>query len=128
MDWCDWKYGVLYTGGGSQDKTIRQWDVNLFKEIKRVHTESQVSSVHCLSKYKELVTAHGFYTNDLNLWKFDKMKHVKSFGSHDSRILHTAVSPDQSKLISLGPDENLKFWKIGEECSSKSRRDSLLIR
>lgn len=129
MDWCPWKSNILCTGGGSKDKTLRVWDVISGKEVKRVETDSQVCTLTYLSKYKEMVTSHGFQQNDLKLWKATGgIKMLKSFGSHESRVLHTAVSPDETTVVSLGADEALKFWKIGEVAKSKPRRNSLNIR
>ncbi|KAL6120915.1 APCC activator protein CDH1 [Nucleospora cyclopteri] len=129
LDWCKWKSNILCTGGGSKDKSIRLWDVIGGKEVKRVETDSQVCTLNYLSKYKELLTAHGFQQNDLKLWRATGgIKLIKSFGSHDSRILHTAVSPDECTLASLGADESLKFWKIGENTKEEVKRDSLSIR
>ena len=129
MDWCKWKSNILCSGGGSKDKTIRMWDVLDTKEIKKIETDSQVCTLTYLTKYKEIITSHGFQQNDLKLWKASGgIKLIKSFGSHDSRVLHTAISPDETSIASLGADESLKFWIIGEEKNQKLKKNSLSIR
>lgn len=134
LDWCPWKSNILCTGGGSKDKTIKFWDIDSgdfgshVKPYKSVSVNSQVCTINYLNKYKEIVTGHGFQENDLKLWKSSEMKVISSFGVHDSRVLHTAVSPDECTIVSLGADESLKFWKIAEASESQTKRDSLSLR
>lgn len=134
LDWCPWKPCILATGGGSKDKTIKFWDVNdpgsssIISSISSHNLDSQICTINYLSKYKEIVTGHGFQVNDLKLWKSSNMTLISSFGSHDSRVLHTAVSPDECTIVSLGADESLKFWKIAEAPEQKPKRDSLSLR
>lgn len=42
------------------------------------------------------------------------MKKVIDVPAHDSRILHTAISPDGQVIASAAADENLKFWRVFE--------------
>lgn len=128
LDWCPWKTGMLATGGGSKDKTIRFWDVDNGKTVKTVDVNSQVCSLVYSSKYKELITGHGFQDNDLRLWKASDMRLITSFGNHESRVLHMALSPDQCTLVSLGADESLKFWKMAELPVKEYKRDSIGLR
>ena len=129
LDWCKWKSNILCTGGGSKDKTLRVWDAMGGKEIKKINTDSQICSLHYLTKYKELVTSHGFLQNDLKLWRASGgIKLIKSFGMHDSRVLNTVLSPDETNLVSLGADESLKFWKLDEYDKPQIKRSSLNIR
>ena len=36
----------------------------------------------------------------------------KSVVAHTDRVLHSAISPDESVCATLSPDGNLKFWKM----------------
>lgn len=84
FDWCKWKTNVLCTGGGAKDKSLRLWDVVGGKEIKRIATDSQVCTLTYLSRYKEMITSHGYQQNDLKLWKATGgIKLIKAFGTHD---------------------------------------------
>lgn len=128
LDWCPWKTSVLATGGGSKDKSVKFWDVDSGRVVKSTSVNSQVCSLLYCSKYKELVTGHGFQENDLKLWKASEMRLVSQFGTHDSRVLHMALSPDQCTLASLGADESLKFWKLSEPPVRETKRDSIRLR
>ncbi|KAI5149553.1 cell division cycle 20, cofactor of APC complex [Enteropsectra breve] len=128
LDWCPWKTNILASGGGTKDKTIKFWDTQNGKCINNIEVSSQVCSVNYLSRYKEMVTSHGYQENDLKLWKIAGMKMLSSFGSHEGRILHTALSPDQTSMVSLGSDESLKFWKLSERKPNVYKRDSIGMR
>lgn len=128
LDWCPWRSNVLATGGGAKDKSIKLWDTNDGLCLRSVAVESQVCSLQYLSRYKELVTSHGFVENDLKLWHVTGMRLQTSFGSHEGRVLHTALSPDQCSIVSLGADESLKFWKIADRPKAAWKRDSIGMR
>lgn len=128
LDWCPWKTNVLATGGGAKDKSIKFWDTQNGNCLKTVPVSSQVCGLAYLSKYKELLTAHGFQENDLRIWKASGMRLISSFGRHDSRVLHMALSPDQCLAVSLGADESLKFWKIADKPERVLKRDSIGLR
>ena len=40
--WCPWQSGILATGGGTADKTIKIWNINSGTMIKSIDTKSQV--------------------------------------------------------------------------------------
>ncbi|ELA42163.1 uncharacterized protein VICG_00806 [Vittaforma corneae ATCC 50505] len=128
LDWCPWRVNVLATGGGTKDKSIKFWDVDAGKTIRSVEMNSQVCSLIYCSKYKEIITGHGFQENDLKLWRASDMKLISQFGMHESRVLHMALSNDQCTLVSLGADESLKFWKIAEPPAKEYKRDSIGLR
>lgn len=124
LDWCPWKSSILASGGGSNDKTIRFWDMATGKCERSFPVTSQVCGIHFVTKYKELITAHGFSENNICLWKESNFRLISAFGKHDNRVLYSAMSPDQSTLISLAGDENLKFWKIHEKLDTKKVVDT----
>lgn len=119
LDWCPWKSNILVSGGGSNDKTIKFWDMATGQCERNLSITSQVCGIHFIEKYKEMITAHGFSENNICLWKESNFRLISSFGKHDNRVLYTALNPDQSTLISLAADENLKFWKINEKKEMK---------
>lgn len=128
MSWCPWRSGILATGGGTKDKSIKVWDVESGIKMKDVETSSQVCTLNYVEKYKELISSHGYSENDIVIWKGNGMKKMCSFGKHESRVLHVAVNKDGSCICSVSADENLKFWKIYESGDVKSRRDSFTFR
>lgn len=128
LAWCPWRPGILATGGGAGDRTLRLWDARDGTCLRTVPVASQVCSLLFLSRFKELITSHGFSDNNLVLWRTAGMKPVASFGIHEARVLHTALSPDQCTVVSLGADESLKFWKVADKAACPPKRDSIGLR
>lgn len=118
--WCPWQLNLLATGGGSQDKYIHFWNSTTGARVNSIDTGSQVTSLKWSTTYKEIASTHGFPNNHLTLWSYPTLaKHV-DIVAHDSRVLHSALSPDGQTLATCASDENLKFWKIFESVGRKN--------
>lgn len=128
LAWCPWRSATLASGGGTKDKCIKFWDVLEERVERSVETSSQVCSLTYLPKYKELISSHGYTENDIVLWKASTMKKIISFGKHDNRVLHVALSPDKTVLASVSADESLKFWKIVDKQKPTQKRESVDVR
>lgn len=130
LDWCPFHYGMLASGGGSADRTIKLWDARRGTLLHSADTGSQVSSVIWNAHNQELCSSHGFASNDLILWKYGQrsgLKKMKTLSEHTDRVLSMVPSPDGSKVLSVGADETLRFWDMFGE-PSKKRQASLLSR
>jgi len=42
------------------------------------------------------------------------MKKITDLKGHQNRVLHTAISPDGTTVVSAAADETLRFWQIFE--------------
>jgi len=118
--WCPWQLNLLATGGGISDKSLRLWNVTTQVNLKTVKTESQITSIIWSNHYTELLTTHGYSTNDINVWKFPTMDCISNIKAHDSRILYSALSPDGQTVATVASDENLKFWTIFKQQSKRT--------
>ncbi|KAI9205539.1 WD40-repeat-containing domain protein [Polychytrium aggregatum] len=120
--WCPWQLNLLATGGGTYDRMIHFWNSTTSSKSASIDTGSQVTSIIWSRQYKELLSSHGNTTNGahgslrnhLTLWNYPSLNKVADLGGHESRILHTALSPDGETVASTAPDEHLKFWKAWE--------------
>jgi cell division cycle protein 20 (cofactor of APC complex) len=64
---------------------------------------------------KELLSSHGFPDNQLSIWSYPSLgKIVEIPQAHETRVLHSALSPDGCTVATASSDENLKFWKVFE--------------
>lgn len=111
IGWCPWKPHLVATGAGTTDRHLRVWNAMNGNNLYSVDTKSQVSGLVWNEEYQELVTAHGFQNNELNIWKFPNMTKVAELRGHSHRILGLCMSPDKSTVVSLGSDETLRFWE-----------------
>lgn len=118
--WCPWQLNLLATGGGSQDKHIHFWNTTTGARVNSVDTGSQVTSLKWSTTYKELASTHGFPENHLTIWSYPTLTKNVDIVAHDSRVLHSALSPDGQTLATCASDENLKFWKIFETVGRKT--------
>lgn len=115
LAWCPWKRGVLCTGGGSKDKTIKSWDVERGKLLESVDAGSQVCGLLFSEKYKEILSTHGYLDNDIRVWKFCNMRQVGAMNGHEDRVLYSALSPEGDMLATCAADENLNFWMLFDQ-------------
>lgn len=120
LAWCPWQMNLLATGGGSQDKFIHFWNSTTGARVNSIDTDSQVTSLKWSSNYKEIVSAHGFPDNHLTIWSYPSLTKNVEIVAHDSRVLHSSLSPDGQTLATCAADENLKFWKIFEQVGKKA--------
>ncbi|CAG0913183.1 unnamed protein product [Notodromas monacha] len=102
LSWCPWRSYVLASGGGTNDRAIRIWNVD---------TQSQVSALAWSEEYHELVSAHGHSSNQIIIWKAPSLEKVARLEGHESRILDMALSPDSTTIVTAGADETLRIWK-----------------
>lgn len=123
LAWCPWQKGLLASGGGTADRSIKLWNAPSGTLLNSVDTGSQVSSLLWNPHERELLSSHGFSQNQLCLWKYPTMTKVKELTGHTARILHMAASPDGSCVVSAGADESLRFWNVfGEGAAAKDAK------
>jgi cell division cycle 20, cofactor of APC complex len=115
LAWCPWKRGVLATGGGTKDKSIKAWDVERGCMLSSVDSGSQVCGLLFSERYKELISTHGYAENDIRVWKFCSMRVVGKMSGHEDRVLYSALSPGGGLLATCAADENLNLWMLFEK-------------
>lgn len=120
LAWCPWQKGLLASGGGARDKTIKFWNVDTGSIISTIDTGSQVCSLLFSKHEKELISSHGFSKNQISIWKYPSMYKVTELSGHMSRVLYLSMSPDGCTLVSGAGDETLRFWKIHDNKKQKT--------
>ncbi|XP_071887295.1 cell division cycle protein 20 homolog B isoform X2 [Anas platyrhynchos] len=122
MNWCPWQSKVLATGGGMKDGILRVWDINREKIIQSAATDSQICSLLWLPKTSELMTGQGLPGNQMKMWEYPMLVNSLKLYGHKGRVLHIALSPDQSRLFSVAADGIACLWKCHK--SGKSKHNS----
>ncbi|KAI8601653.1 quinon protein alcohol dehydrogenase-like superfamily [Dissophora ornata] len=122
LSWSPWQNNLLASGGGTYDKQIHFWNTSTGARVNTLNTGSQVTSIVWSTEYKEFMSSHGFPDNNISLYGYPSMNKVIDIPAHDSRILHTALSPDGQTVATVASDENLKFWKLFER-QPKGKKD-----
>ncbi|KAI0881218.1 WD domain-containing protein [Annulohypoxylon maeteangense] len=120
LAWCPWNINLLATGGGSYDRHIHFWNTTSGARVNSIDTGSQVTSLRWSTSYREIVSSSGFPDNSLSIWSYPTLVRNVEIPAHESRVLHSCLSPDGQMLATAAADESLKFWKVFEKKAGAS--------
>ncbi|KAJ7514154.1 hypothetical protein O6H91_23G030800 [Diphasiastrum complanatum] len=112
LAWCPFKANLLASGGGTADCCIKFWNAQTGACVSSVDTHSQVCALQWSIHQKEILSSHGYSQNQLCVWKYPSMTKIAELKGHAARVLHLALSPDGTTVVSAAADETLRFWKI----------------
>mmetsp|Transcript_20678 Transcript_20678/g.65027 ORF Transcript_20678/g.65027 Transcript_20678/m.65027 type:complete len:426 (-) Transcript_20678:121-1398(-) len=131
--WSPHHRGLLVSGAGTADRTIKFRDALTGANLDSIDTGSQVCSLAFAQTANALVSTGGFSLNQICLWRFDN-QHKKTtptnyatLTGHTHRVLYLAMSPDGSSIVTGAGDETLRFWHCFPASGHRTRaHDSLL--
>lgn len=134
LAWSPHQHGLLVSGGGTADRTIRFWNSVTGEETKCLDVGSQVCNLMFSKNTNELVSTHGYSLNEINIWRLPTMDKVETLTGHTFRVLYLAMNPDSTTIVTGAGDETLRFWNIfpkkekEEKSKSALNCDSLCLR
>ena len=102
LAWCPWNVNLLATGGGSYDRHIHFWNSTSGARVNSIDTGSQVTSLRWSTHYREIVSSSGFPDNSLSIWSYPSLVRNVEIPAHESRVLHSCLSPDGQMLATAG--------------------------
>lgn len=76
LAWSPHQHGLLVSGGGTADRTIRFWNSMTGDETKCIDVGSQVCNLMFAKTVNELVSTHGYSLNEINIWKMPQMEKI----------------------------------------------------
>jgi cell division cycle 20-like protein 1 (cofactor of APC complex) len=104
--------GLLASGGGTADRTIRFWNTLNNSQINFIDSGSQVCNLAWSKNSSEIVSTHGYSQNQVNIWKYPNMEQIATLTGHTYRVLYLAMSPDGQNIVTGAGDETLRFWTV----------------
>lgn len=102
LSWCPWNSNLLATGGGSYDRHIHFWNTTSGARVNSIDTGSQVTSLRWSPHHREIVSSSGFPDNSLTIWSYPNLVRNIDIPAHESRVLHSCLSPDGQTLATAG--------------------------
>lgn len=112
LSWCPWQSNLLATGGGSYDRHIHFWNTTTGARTNSIDTGSQVTSLRWSNHYKEIVSSSGFPDNSLSIWSYPTLVRNVEIPAHETRVLHSCLSPDGQMLATAGKPRRILFEQV----------------
>ncbi|CAD26295.1 similarity to CDC20 (WD-repeat protein) [Encephalitozoon cuniculi GB-M1] len=129
MSWSPLSPNLLISGGGTADKTVKLWDVNMINSsrsssclVRSVDYGSQICNLKWL-KSNKILSTHGYSKDDIRLSQMSSFKIERYFLGHKNRVIHFSCSDDEKYFVSGSSDSNINFWELDGE-----RDDEIKIR
>lgn len=125
--WSPHQRGILASGGGTADKTIKVWNTLTGNRVNNVETGSQVCNLTWLKNSNEIVSTHGYSRNQIIVWKYPSMQQIAQLTGHTYRVLYLSLSPDGETIVTGAGDETLRFWNVFEKNRNDEPPQSVLL-
>lgn len=125
--WSPHQRGILASGGGTADKTIKTWNTLTGSMLHDVNTGSQVCNLVWLKNSNEIVSTHGYSRNQIIVWKYPSMQQIAQLTGHTYRVLYLSLSPDGETIVTGAGDETLRFWNVFEKNRHSEVQLSVLL-
>lgn len=110
LAWAPRAPGLLLTGGGTADRTVRLWDLAAATPLVRARPfESQICGLRWLRSGKVLAS-FGYSNDDVKLLTDFRVE--RRFVAHRNRVIHLAVDDDQHFFASGSSDATIRFWSL----------------
>ncbi|MCP4345291.1 MAG: PQQ-binding-like beta-propeller repeat protein, partial [Desulfobacterales bacterium] len=103
---------------GSDDNTVRLWDVETGKELSVFKGHSSLVSSVSFSPDGTFITS-GSADNTVRLWDVETGKELSAFEGHSSSVSSVSFSPDGRRIASGSHDKTVRLWDVetGKELS-----------
>ncbi len=106
-----WSHNGYTLASGSNDSTIKLWDVNTGDRIKTLTGHSDSVKAIAFSTDGETL-ASSSDDSTIKLWDVATGKYFQTWREHNDMVNSIALSPDEPILVSGSKDCTIKFWNI----------------
>ncbi|WP_338076304.1 WD40 repeat domain-containing serine/threonine-protein kinase [Chlorogloeopsis fritschii] len=99
---------------GSDDNTIKLWDVNTGQVIRTLQGHSwSVLAVAFSADGKALIS--GSRDNTIKIWRVSTGEEIATLTGHEDSVFAVAVSPVAQLIASGSRDKTIKLWELGQQ-------------
>ena len=112
IDWSPYRFGYLLSGGGTQDQTLKLWNINNMTLVDSIDTSSQICNVAFSKISNEFITSHGYSDNYILVWDAEKMDVKATLKGHKDRVIYMSLGPDSRRVVTGAGDETIRFWEV----------------
>jgi WD40 repeat protein len=105
--------GRRAVSAGAYDGTVRVWEVQTGKELRRFHVppeEGYVSSAVFSPDGRQILTAD--WRHAVRLWDVETGKQVRCFRGHTNCVYCASFSPDGKLALSGSLDDTVRLWDV----------------
>ncbi len=99
---------------GSADKTVKMWDATADKPVWSWASKSAVSAVATRAGGKQIVVGSADGWLAVLDTSSGEPKAISGLSAHNAGVAAIAVSPDGSRIATVGGDGHWKLWAIAE--------------
>lgn len=96
---------------GSDDKTIKLWNLNNKQEIRTLKGHSDKVYSVAISPDGQTVVS-GSKDKTIKVWNLNTGQEIRTLEGHSSFINSVAISPDGQKVASGSYDKTIKIWNL----------------
>lgn len=97
---------------GSDDKTVKIWDVNTKKEIQTLKGHSAWIWDVAFSPDGKTLASSGSYDKTIKLWNLSTGEEILTLEGHSGAVTSIAFSQDGKTLASSSVDRTIKLWNL----------------
>jgi S1-C subfamily serine protease len=104
----------LLIASGSCDGTVRLWDVQTGREIRRleVHRKAYTGVLSVAYSPDGCSIASGDHDGTVQLWDVQTGKEIRRLEGHTDSVMSVTFSPDGRRIASGGWDETVRLWDV----------------
>jgi WD40 repeat protein len=114
IGWSPLVRGQFASGGGSADQMLKVWDLFSCEKIDEVFAGAQICDLKFGGNAEEIYLGLGGGLNVVDVFEVGNLNKIGSLKGHEKRVLNLEMSPDGKEVVSISPDETMRFWDLGK--------------